>query len=151
MRNDRESSPSRDVSGAATVLVGGTVPSGTGSCAAGFGSRGALPVVGFDGGRGVGADTTGGRGVGRGVGASACGGSSPTIALGWTALWQGRPAEAADYLARKLGVPTVELHCPDYHSFEINITRARTVLGYSPENDIFRMADRAIAHARSTS
>lgn len=58
---------------------------------------------------------------------------------------------AAEYLSRKLGVPTVELHCPEYHSFEINITRARTVIGYSPENDFFRMADRAIAHARSTS
>lgn len=52
---------------------------------------------------------------------------------------------AADYLSRRLGIPTVDLRCPDYHSFEINITRARTVLGYAPENDFFRMADRAIA------
>lgn len=51
---------------------------------------------------------------------------------------------AATYLGDKLGVPTVELRCPNYHSFEINITRARTVLGYAPENDFFRMADRAI-------
>ncbi len=51
---------------------------------------------------------------------------------------------AATYLSEKLGVPTVELRCPDYHPFEINITRARTVLGYAPENDFFRMADRAI-------
>jgi nucleoside-diphosphate-sugar epimerase len=58
---------------------------------------------------------------------------------------------AADYLSRKLGVPTVELRCPDYHSFEINITRARTVIGYAPENDFFRMADRAIAHTRTSS
>ena len=46
---------------------------------------------------------------------------------------------------RELGIPTVELRCPKYHPFEINITRARTVLGYAPENDFFRMADRAIA------
>lgn len=52
---------------------------------------------------------------------------------------------AADYLSRRLGLPTVDLRCPAYHSFEINITRARTVLGYAPENDFFRMADRAIA------
>lgn len=52
---------------------------------------------------------------------------------------------AASYLSGKLGLPTVELRCPKYHSFEINITRARTVLGYAPENDFFRMADRAIA------
>ena len=51
---------------------------------------------------------------------------------------------AAEYLSAKRGLPTLELRCPDYHSFEINITRARTVLGYAPENDFFRMADRAI-------
>ncbi|MBI3882136.1 MAG: NAD(P)-dependent oxidoreductase [Verrucomicrobia bacterium] len=52
---------------------------------------------------------------------------------------------AAEYLSKKLGVPTVEIRQPKYHPFEINITRARTVLGYAPENDFFRMADRAIA------
>lgn len=52
---------------------------------------------------------------------------------------------AAEHLSQRLGVPTVELRCPEYHPFEINITRARTVLGYAPENDFFRMADRAIA------
>jgi nucleoside-diphosphate-sugar epimerase len=52
---------------------------------------------------------------------------------------------AAEYLSGKLHIPTVELRCPNYHPFEINITRARTVLGYAPENDFFRMADRAIA------
>jgi UDP-glucose 4-epimerase len=51
---------------------------------------------------------------------------------------------AAEYIGAKLGVPTIELRCPDYHSFEVNITRARTVLGYAPENDFFRMADRAV-------
>ncbi len=51
---------------------------------------------------------------------------------------------AAGYLSKKLSVPTVELRCPNYHPFEINITRARAVLGYAPENDFFRMADRAI-------
>lgn len=55
---------------------------------------------------------------------------------------------AAEYLSGKLGIPTVELRCPSYHPFEINITRARTVLGYAPENDFFRMADRAIAADR---
>lgn len=52
---------------------------------------------------------------------------------------------AAEYLSDKLGLPTVEIPCPQYHPFEINITRARTVLGYAPENDFFQMADRAIA------
>ena len=57
---------------------------------------------------------------------------------------------AATYLSEKLGVPTVQLRCPKYHPFEINITRARTVLGYAPENDFFRMADRAIAARNET-
>jgi nucleoside-diphosphate-sugar epimerase len=52
---------------------------------------------------------------------------------------------AAEYLSARLGVPVIELAAPQYHSFEINITRARTVLGYQPQNDFFRMADRAIA------
>ena len=55
---------------------------------------------------------------------------------------------AAEYISKQLAIPTVELRCPDYHPFEINITRARTVLGYAPENDFFRMADRAIAATR---
>jgi nucleoside-diphosphate-sugar epimerase len=57
---------------------------------------------------------------------------------------------AAEYLSRHLAFPTVDLRCPDYHPFEINITRARTVLGYAPENDFYRMADRAIAASRKS-
>ena len=56
---------------------------------------------------------------------------------------------AAEYLSRQLKIPTVELRCPDYHPFEINITRARSVLGYAPTHDIFRMADLAIAARQS--
>lgn len=52
---------------------------------------------------------------------------------------------AGRYLSSALGIPCVELRCPNYHSFEINISRARSVLGYAPENDVFRMADRALA------
>ncbi|MFN0125841.1 MAG: NAD-dependent epimerase/dehydratase family protein [Verrucomicrobiales bacterium] len=55
---------------------------------------------------------------------------------------------AAEYLSQRLGVPVVEIPNPKYHPFEINITRARTVLGYAPENDFFRMADRAITARR---
>jgi len=58
---------------------------------------------------------------------------------------------AAEYLSASMDVPTVEIRCPAYHSFEINITRARTVLGYAPENDFFRMADRAIEARKSLS
>ncbi len=57
--------------------------------------------------------------------------------------------EAAEYLSEKTGISTVELRCPDYHSFEIDIDRARATLGYAPENDIFRMIDRALEAAGS--
>jgi UDP-glucose 4-epimerase len=56
---------------------------------------------------------------------------------------------AAAYLSRQLKIPTVELRCPAYHPFEIDITRARSVLGYAPTHDIFRMADLAIAARQS--
>lgn len=52
--------------------------------------------------------------------------------------------EAAEYLSSKTGIPTIEIPCPKYHSFEIDISRAREELGYAPENDFKRMADRAI-------
>lgn len=50
---------------------------------------------------------------------------------------------AAEYLSEKTGTPTVEIPCK-YFGFEIDISRARNVLGYAPENDFFTMADRAI-------
>jgi UDP-glucose 4-epimerase len=51
---------------------------------------------------------------------------------------------AAKCLSQKTGIPTVEIRTP-YFPFEININRAREVLGYAPQNDFPRMADRAIA------
>jgi nucleoside-diphosphate-sugar epimerase len=54
---------------------------------------------------------------------------------------------AAEYLSARRGIPTVEIRCPRYHAFEINISRARSVLGYAPENDFHRMADRALEAA----
>ncbi len=52
--------------------------------------------------------------------------------------------QAANYLSHKLGVPTIEIASPQYYPFSIDISRARQELGYSPENDFNRMADRAI-------
>ena len=57
---------------------------------------------------------------------------------------------AATYLAGRTGLPTVEISCPDYHSFEIDIAKARERLGYDPENDFETMADRAIAFRHSS-
>ena len=53
---------------------------------------------------------------------------------------------AGAYLAQKLSLPTIDIPCPNYHSFAIDISKARSVLGYAPQNDIFTMIDRAIAY-----
>lgn len=53
---------------------------------------------------------------------------------------------AAGYLSGKLGVPTVEIICPGYHSFAINITKARSMLGYDPQYDFYRIADSALEY-----
>jgi len=55
---------------------------------------------------------------------------------------------ACEYLSEKLGIPVIEIACPGYHSFEIDISKARSVLGYAPENDIFKMIDRAVAYRK---
>lgn len=53
---------------------------------------------------------------------------------------------ATDYLAERTGVPTVDVPAPGYHSFEIDINKARCMLGYRPQNDIFTMIDRALEY-----
>ncbi len=53
---------------------------------------------------------------------------------------------ACEYASEKLGIPAVEVACPGYHSFSIDISKARAMLGYAPQNDIFKMIDRAIAY-----
>lgn len=53
--------------------------------------------------------------------------------------------EAAHYLAPKLGLKTCTIIASGYHSFEININKARRVLGYNPQNDIFAIIDKALA------
>ncbi|MCB1232543.1 MAG: NAD(P)-dependent oxidoreductase [Verrucomicrobiae bacterium] len=52
---------------------------------------------------------------------------------------------AAACLAEKTGLPSVEIACPYYHGFEIDISKARDRIGYNPRNDFATMADRAIA------
>lgn len=54
-------------------------------------------------------------------------------------------ASAARLLSDRLMFPTITLRCPRYHSFAIDIGRARYELGYAPQNDFARMAERTIA------
>lgn len=58
--------------------------------------------------------------------------------------------EAANYISAQLGIPTIDIPNPQYHSFSIDISRARREIGYAPANDFRRMADRAIAARRHT-
>jgi len=58
---------------------------------------------------------------------------------------------AAEYLSEEMGIPTIELVCAGYHSFAINITKARSVLGYDPQYDFFRIADSALEYAAKKS
>ena len=51
---------------------------------------------------------------------------------------------AAQYLSQKLGIPTIDIPCPRYHSFSIDISKARRLLGYQPTYDFQAMADAAI-------
>jgi len=53
---------------------------------------------------------------------------------------------AAEYLSQKTAIPTIELTCAGYYSFAINITKARTMLGYDPQYDFLRIADSALQH-----
>jgi UDP-glucose 4-epimerase len=55
----------------------------------------------------------------------------------------------ARYIGEKLGVPVVDFELPDYHDFEIDISKARSVLGYRPEYDVFRIVDAAVEFRKS--
>jgi len=52
--------------------------------------------------------------------------------------------QAADYISGRLGIPTVDIPNPQYHSFSIDISRARRELGYDPINNFHHMAKGAI-------
>ncbi len=57
--------------------------------------------------------------------------------------------EAAGYAARQLGIEVLELVDPVGQDFCIDITKAKYVLGYRPQYDIFRLIDHAIEFRRS--
>lgn len=54
---------------------------------------------------------------------------------------------AAEYLSKKTGLATIEIVCAGYNSFAINIAKARSMLGYEPRYDFFRIADAAMENA----
>lgn len=58
--------------------------------------------------------------------------------------------QAANYLSDKLNIATIDIASPQYYPFSIDISRARREIGYAPQNDFNRMADRAIAARHSS-
>ena len=55
----------------------------------------------------------------------------------------------ARYVSEKLNLPIVEFEVSEYHDFTIDMTKSRSVLGFHPEYDIFRIVDDAIAFRKS--
>ena len=55
----------------------------------------------------------------------------------------------ADYVSAKLGLGVVEFTNPEFHNFCIDLSKSRSVLGYSPEYDIFKIVDDAVAFRKA--
>ena len=50
----------------------------------------------------------------------------------------------ADYVAEKLDLPVVRFEVTEFHDFCIDMSKSRSVLGFNPEYDIFRIVDAAL-------
>ena len=56
---------------------------------------------------------------------------------------------AAEYAARLLDLPVVEFECDYFHDFSHNISKARSILGYDPQYDIYKIIDAGVAFRKS--
>lgn len=50
----------------------------------------------------------------------------------------------ADYVARQLDLPVVRFEVSEFHDFCIDMSKSRSVLGFQPQWDIFRIVDDAV-------
>jgi nucleoside-diphosphate-sugar epimerase len=50
----------------------------------------------------------------------------------------------ADYVAEKLDLPVIRFEVGEFHDFSIDMSKSRSVLGFNPEYDIFRIVDDAL-------
>jgi len=55
----------------------------------------------------------------------------------------------SEYISEKLKIPAVNFELDGAYDFSIDISKARSVLGYHPEYDVFRMVDAAVAFRES--
>ncbi len=56
---------------------------------------------------------------------------------------------AAEYISKKLDIPIVEFEYDGFHDFTHTIAKARSILGYNPEDDIVKIIDSAISFRKS--
>ena len=56
---------------------------------------------------------------------------------------------AAKYIAEKLGLPVVKFEVGEFHDFCIEMSKSRSVLGFHPQYDIFRIIDDALAFRKT--
>lgn len=50
----------------------------------------------------------------------------------------------AGYISEKLDLPSLKFINADYHDFQHNLSKSRSILGYKPEYDIFKIIDDAV-------
>ncbi len=50
----------------------------------------------------------------------------------------------SEYISQKLDLPIVKFELDGFHDFSIDINKARTILGYQPQYDVFKIVDDAI-------
>lgn len=55
----------------------------------------------------------------------------------------------AKYISDKMDLPVVAFEFDGFHDFQHDLTKSRSVLGYRPEYDIFRIVDDAVAFRRA--
>jgi len=55
----------------------------------------------------------------------------------------------ASYASEKLALPIVDFEVSEFNDFQIDLTKSRSVLGYKPEYDIFRIVDDAVAFRKA--
>ena len=57
--------------------------------------------------------------------------------------------QLASYVSQRLNLPIVEFEYEGFYDFTINITKARSVIGYNPQYDIIKIVDEAVAFRKS--
>jgi nucleoside-diphosphate-sugar epimerase len=55
----------------------------------------------------------------------------------------------AEYISKQLDLPIVEFKNPEFHDFCIDLTKSRSVLGYNPTYDMFKIVDDAVAFRKT--